>query len=294
VAETRTDHYTVEWSEKVAGLVEIARDDQPWYAEVAAGLVRPNDRVAADVGCGGGGMTLALSAALGPDGLVVAADAAPAMLAAVAQRLDEVATPARVELVTADLGFGVEPVRAALPQPADLVWASASVHHAGDQQAVVNALASLLGPGGRLALAEGGLPARNLPWDVGVGEPGLEVRLEAAHDRWFARMRAGLLGSRPMPYGWTEALRLAGLVEVTTRTSLRERMVPLPAHDRDQVVDRLGKMVDKLRPTGLLAAADLAAWDRLLDPDDDAWLGRRADLQRLDARSVHVGTRAGA
>lgn len=294
MADGTADHYTVQWSEKVAGLVDVARDDQPWYEQVAGTLVRAGDRVAVDVGCGGGGMTLALAGALGPTALVVATDAEPQMLAAVSQRLDEVADPAQVELIVADLDSGVEPVRKVLPRPADLVWASAAVHHSGDQQTAVDALAGLVGPGGRLALAEGGLPARNLPWDLGVGAPGLEIRLEAAHDRWFAHMRASLPGSRPMPYGWTETLRRAGLVEVTTRTNLREHAVPLSQHDRGQVLDRYTTMVDKLRPTGLLADADLAAWERLLDPADVAWLGRRADLQRLDARSVHMGIRPDA
>jgi SAM-dependent methyltransferase len=294
VAHVAEDDYTVDWSEKVAGLVETARDDQGWYSGLANELVRPGDRTAVDVGCGGGGMTLALAGALGSDGLVIATDTVPQMLEAVGEQLDGLAGRARVELVVADLGEDVDPVRAALTRPADLVWASASVHHVGDQQAAVDALASLLGAGGRLALAEGGLSARYLPWDLGLGEPGLELRLDAAHDRWFARMRAGLPGWRPMPYGWTGALRRAGLAGVTTRTTLRERPVPLSPHDRDQVLDRLGRMVDKLRPTGLLDDADLVAWDRLLNPADAAWLGRRDDLQRLDARSVHVGMRPGA
>jgi SAM-dependent methyltransferase len=294
VTESAADPYTVEWPEKVAGLVEMARDDHPWYEQVAGALVRPDDQIAVDVGCGGGGMTIALAAALGPAAVVVATDAEAQMLAAVKQRLEEIAEPARVELVVADLDAGVAPVLAALPRPADLVWASASVHHAGDQQATVDALAGLLAPGGRLALAEGGLPARSLPWDLGVGEPGLEVRLEAAHDRWFARMRAGLPGSRPMPYGWITALRRAGLVSVTTQTTVRERAVPLSDRDRARAVDRLTTMVEKLRPTGLLDPVDLAAWDRLLDPDRVEWLGRRDDLQRLDARSVHVGERPDA
>jgi SAM-dependent methyltransferase len=313
----------VDWSEKAAGLVELAHDDRDWYEAMALLLLRPGDRVAVDVGCGGGGMTLALAAALGGQGRVVAVDAAAEMLAAVRDQVaaagcgsvaagsspvaagsssvaagsdPAAAGPvtagsgmARVDLVRADLGDGVAPVRAALDRPADLVWAAASVHHVGDQQAAVDALTGLLAPGGRLALAEGGLPARHLPWDVGVGEPGLELRLEAAHDRWFARMRAELPASSPMPYAWTAALRRAGLVQVTTRTTLRERPVPLPVADRDLVIDRLGRFVEKLRPTGLLDRADLAAWERLLDPDDPAWLGNRDDLQRLDARSVHVG-----
>ncbi|WBB78506.1 hypothetical protein O7606_20080 [Micromonospora sp. WMMD882] len=48
---------------------------------------------------------------------------------------------------------------------------------------------------------------------------------------------------------------------------------------------------DRLRPTGLLPAVDLDAWDCLLDPADEAWPGHRADLFRLSARSVRLGVR---
>jgi SAM-dependent methyltransferase len=286
------DPYVVDWSDKASGLVQMARDEHEWYEQVAVALVRPGDRVAADIGCGGGGMTLALAAALGEPGRVVAVDAEPDLLAAVRERLATGSGPlARVDVVAADLGAGVGPVRSALPGPADLVWASASVHHVGDQQAAVGALASLLGAGGRLALAEGGLPARHLPWDLGLGEPGLEQRLDAANDRWFTRMRAELPGSVRMPYGWTEALRRAGLAGVTTRTTLREQPAPLGEPDRELLVDRFARWVDRLRPTGLLDPDDLATWDRLLDPADLAWLGHRTDLFRLSARSVHLGSK---
>ncbi|WBB55635.1 hypothetical protein [Verrucosispora sp. WMMD573] len=43
-----------------------------------------------------------------------------------------------------------------------------------------------------------------------------------------------------------------------------------------------------MRPTGLLTA-DLDAWDRLLGPADEKWLGHRDDMLRLSARSVHLG-----
>jgi SAM-dependent methyltransferase len=291
-----SEAYTVDWSEKASGLVEMARDDQGWYEEMAGWLLRPDDRVAVDVGCGGGGMTIALAATLGASGQVVAVDAEPQLLAAVraeVARLRSGQSLAEVALVAADLAGEIEPMRAALPGPADLIWASASVHHVGDQQAAVDALAGLLGSGGRLALAEGGLAARHLPWEVGVGEPGLELRLDAANDRWFTRMRAELPGSTPMPYGWTEALCRAGLQDVTTRSTLRERPAPLPEARRREIADRFARWVDRLRPTGLLDAADLATWDRLLDPDDLAWLGHRGDLFELRARSVHLGVKPG-
>ena len=284
-----TDEYVVDWARLAGRLGAAAGDQRDWYAAVAAGLVRPSDRVALDVGCGGGGMAVALARALQPDATIVAADGSADVLAKAERLAAEAAPQARITFVLADLDAGLDPLRAA--GAADVVWASASVHHAGDQQAAVTALAGLLGPGGRLALAEGGLAPRHLPWDLGVGEPGLEVRLELAQDRWFARMRAELPGSVPMPYGWTEALRRAGLTGVTTRTTLLERPVPLSDADRSRVVDGLAYRVDRLRPTGLLDPADVTTWDRLLDPADPAHLGRRDDLHSLDARSVHLGTR---
>lgn len=60
-------------------------------------------------------------------------------------------------------------------------------------------LAGLLAPGGRPALAEGGLASRHLPWDLGFGEPGHELRLQLAEDRWFAVMRISLPDPRPCP-----------------------------------------------------------------------------------------------
>jgi SAM-dependent methyltransferase len=281
------DPYEVDWSGQADHLATAADQESGWSAAVAAGLIHPGDRVAMDVGCGGAGMAAALAGALGEPGTVVAADASPEILAEADRRL--AGAPAHVQLVLADLAEGVEPLRA--HAPADVVWASASVHHVGDQQAAVTALAGLLAPGGRLALAEGGLSPRRLPWDLGLGEPGLEVRLEAAQDRWFARMRAGLPGSVPMPYGWTEALSRAGLVAVTSRSSLLERRVPLAPDDVEWVVAKLTHRVDWLRPTSLLSDADLATWDRLLDPADPAYLGRRSDLRSLEARTVHTGIR---
>lgn len=278
------DPYTVVWSEHTAHLGVVASAEAGWYAQVAAALVRPRDMLAVDIGCGGAGMTRALAEALGATGRAVGVDAEPAILEAAKAAVPD------AEFVRADLGGDLADLRAALGGPADLVWASASVHHAGDQQAAVNALTTLLGPGGRLALAEGGLPPRHLPWDLGIGDPGLEIRLDAAQDRWFAGMRGALPDSRPMPYGWTEALRRAGLTEVTTRTTLLERPVPLSDADRERVIDRLAHRVEWLRPAGLLDPADEAVWDRLLDPDDPAWLGHRADLYWLEARSIHLGT----
>jgi SAM-dependent methyltransferase len=290
-----TDPFDIDWTDAADRLAASARSDGDWYRSVAATLVRPGDRVAVDVGCGGGGMAMVLAAALGPGAHVLGIDGAADVLARARELAGGLRGPqgeaARVEFVLADLHHGMAPVRAHVPDGADLIWASASVHHLGDQQGAVDALAGMLRDGGRLALAEGGLGVRSLPFDLGVGEPGLENRLQAAQEAWFVRMRGNLRGSVRMPYGWTEALRRAGLRAVTTRTWLLEQPPPLPAQRLPELVDRFGHRSARLHEIGLISDDDAAAWRRLLDPADDAWLGNRTDLYVLDARSVHVGVR---
>src|SRR5439155_409177 len=105
-------------------------------------------RLAVDVGCGAGGMTQALAAAM-TGGRVVGVDGEEQVLARAREHVDGTAAAAGIEFVALDFGTGVPALAATLGAPADLVWASASVHHVGDQQAAVDALAGLLAPGGR-------------------------------------------------------------------------------------------------------------------------------------------------
>ncbi|MFG1905569.1 class I SAM-dependent methyltransferase [Kribbella sp. NPDC048928] len=284
----------IDWAGEAGRLRASAAGEADWNAAVAGTLVRDTDKVVADVGCGGGGMAKALAEAR-PGATVVAIDADPDVLA---QAREHTGGLVRCELASMD--DGAEPLRQAIAAPADLIWASASVHHAADQQAAIDALVSLLAPGGRLALAEGGLPARHLPWDLGIGEPGLELRLDVAQDRWFKVMRESLPGSVPLPYGWTEALTRAGLTEVTTRSVLSETPVPLTPERLDRVVQGFRTRIERLTGTGhghghlvpqeeWLTPADLEVWQQLLDPEGPYFLGHRADLAALSVRSVHIG-----
>src|SRR5262249_11564955 len=129
--------YTMDWAEMAPRLAANAANEQGWYATMAADLVRPGDSVAVDVGCGGAGMTAALAAALNADALVVAADHSQAILDAARERLKNMTgLQARVEYAVVDLDDRPK----TLPHDANLIWASASVHHSGDQQAAVDAL----------------------------------------------------------------------------------------------------------------------------------------------------------
>ncbi|MBM7790627.1 class I SAM-dependent methyltransferase [Tenggerimyces flavus] len=280
-----TDPYVIEWSEARDRLNANAREDADWYAIVAERLCRPTDGLRLDIGCGGAGMARALADVPPDTARVIGLDGNAEILGGARKHV----AGTRVELSQCDLERGPAAVRELVQDQADLIWASAVVHHVADQQATVDGLATLLAPGGRLALAEGGLATRHLPWDVGVGEPGLEVRLQAAQDQWFRRMRAELPGQVPMPYGWTEALTRAGLNEVTTFTILVEKSVPLSNDERYHVLRGLETYLSRIRETGLLGTDDLAAWDKLLDPESPHWLGNLTDVFSLAARSVHVG-----
>ncbi|MGH9217151.1 MAG: class I SAM-dependent methyltransferase, partial [Acidimicrobiales bacterium] len=172
------DQQLAEWW--LTNLETSARFDAPWVAEAVAWLIDSPDRpegprpqLVVDVGCGAGGAACAFAEALGP-GVVAGFDRDPRLLAIARRRAADAGLAGHV-LGWSCAGVDALPVEAG---SADLVWASGVVHHLPDQQAAMGALAALLRPGGRLALVEGGLPLRCLPFDVGLGRVGLEARLD--------------------------------------------------------------------------------------------------------------------
>jgi ubiquinone/menaquinone biosynthesis C-methylase UbiE len=128
-------------------------DDGPAYAAAVGELgLREGDRVL-DAGCGTGRALPPLRAAVGPSGVVVAADLTPAMLAAAVQAgrhrdgqlllADVTALPLRTESLDAVLGAGLI---AHLPNPAENLRELARVVRPGGTLALFH-------PIGRAALA---------------------------------------------------------------------------------------------------------------------------------------------
>jgi hypothetical protein len=153
----------------------------------------------------------------------------------------------------------------------------------------VATLIGWVGTGGCLALAEGGLAMRCLPWDVGVGEPGLQARLLAAQETWFYGMRTGMEGAVRLPVGWNRVLTDLGLSRVTSFSYLVDVPAPLDEDGRAAVVSWLEWLT---RTTcELLAPDDVEALRRLADPTDPAYVGRRDDVFLLKASTVHLGWR---
>ncbi|SER34113.1 Methyltransferase domain-containing protein [Lentzea xinjiangensis] len=253
-------------------------------AELAFLDALPIAGVVADVGPGSGAGTLRLAERAGR---VYAVDNDEAMLALVRERAERAGLGDRVRTVLHDLDDGPVP----LPEPVSLIWSGACVHHALSWQDAVSGLAGLLAPGGLLALGEGGLPARCLPWDVGVGRPGLEARLDAAHNEWFTAWFEGRPAVVRVARGWSGLLRSAGLERVTSRSVLLDLPAPLTEAEREVVLAELTARV--ARAQAFLAQDDRVAWNSLLDRTSPVWLGNRDDLALLTARTIHMGQRRG-
>ncbi|MET7617542.1 class I SAM-dependent methyltransferase [Streptomyces sp. NPDC005408] len=277
----------IDWDEMGALLERNAQFQGPLYEQAAAwlGELLPaaGVRRILDIGSGPGALTLLLAKAF-PGAEVVAVDATEPLLARARDRADRAGLGDRVRTHHAELPDGIDKLG-----EADLIWAGNSLHHIGDQRAALGGFARLLRPGGLIALAEGGLPARHLPRDIGIGRPGLESRLEAAAGEWFIEMRAELPGAKDEVEDWRALLAAAGLTPSGTRSFLLDIPAPVPEAVREHGVAEFGwqrKMLD-----GRLAADDVAVLDRLLDPEDPQGLLHRPDTYLLTARTVHTARR---
>ncbi|WP_349307909.1 MULTISPECIES: hypothetical protein [unclassified Streptomyces] len=164
------------------------------------------------------------------------------------------------------------------------------MHHLGDQQGALNALAGVLRPGGLLAVAEGGLPMRFLPRDIGIGRPGLQARLDAAQEHWFEIMRAEVPGSTTVVEDWPAMLSRAGLTRVGSITSLLDLPAPLGETARAFLHAQLTRL--RATMSDSLDVEDRTTLDVLLDPAAPEGILRRPDAFLLSATTVFTGVRS--
>jgi SAM-dependent methyltransferase len=289
-------HDGIDWDERLGALRradETSADSDRQVAERLIDLVTPGDAppVVVDIGSGAGGMSAAFASVLASrgGGRVVLADAVDALLSAAIEYVTRAAGgTVRVDAVSVDAAD--DGLASVLPA-ADLVWASRVVHHLPDQQRAIDRLATVVAPGGWLALSEGGLRTQCLPWDLGIGRPGLGDRVIAARDTWFVRMREEIPGSVRLPIGWTRALAAAGLTDTSSFSYLVDLPAPAGELVRLSVVDWLQWMFAV--GDEYLDETDRQTVHRLLDPDDEAYVANRDDVFVLGATTVHLGRRRG-
>lgn len=250
---------------------------------IAALPTAPKVRRALDVGSGPG-VVSCLLAEVFPEAEVVAVDATPALLERATTRARRLGVIGCFRTLEAELPAELDRLG-----EADLIWAGNSLHHLGDQRGALAGFAALLRPGGTVALIEGGLPARRLPRDIGIGQPGLEARMTAAAATRFERMRSELPGAKRETEDWSALFTAVGLVPQGTRSFLLDLPAPLSPAARDHVVASITREREVLGD--LLTAEDSAVLDRLLDPEDPEGLHHRPDVHLLVARTVHLGRR---
>lgn len=239
-----------------------------------------------DIGSGPGVMTCVLAEAFA-DAETVAVDGAPGLLAHALARAERLGLGGRVTTLHAELPEGLDDRLGT----ADLVWSSKAVHHLGDQQGALDALAGVLRPGGLLAVAEGGLPMRFLPREIGIGRPGLQARLDAVQEDRFEEMRAELPGSKAPAEDWPAMLGAAGLTDIGAFTLLLDLPAPLAEPARAFLHTQLTRLRDAMGEG--LDAEDRATLDVLADPESPEGILRRPDAFLLAATTVFTGTRPG-
>jgi SAM-dependent methyltransferase len=225
------------------------------------------------------------------DAEVVAVDGTPGLLDRALARAERLGLGGSVAVRHAELpeGLGGGDEHGKGLGEADLVWSSRAVHHLGDQQGALNELADVLRPGGLLAVAEGGLPMRFLPRDIGIGRPGLQARLDVAQERWV-RDRAELPGSTTVVEDWPAMLRRAGLTGVGSFACLLDLPAPLGETARAFLHADLTRLQETVSES--LDVEDRQTLVVLLDPGSPEGILRRRDAFLLSAITVCTGVRS--
>lgn len=247
--------------------------------------VAPGSRVL-DAGCGGGSMTRLLARAAGSGGEVFGLDANPQLIEWNRSQVKDTTDVAQqIQFQEGDVLH--------LPfedGTFDLVWCSRVIHGLSDQLAGVRELARVVRPGGQVVLREGRLPLQFLPFDVGLGDPGLEGRLEVAHTQMFANWRSSLPNGVAYPYGWSHMLREVGLNSVMPKSFLYEFASPLEASQKDYLEAWLSGYFHRPEHEQRLSARDISTLEQLLDPASPHYAFARNDLHGIVVESIYVGS----
>ncbi|MGI5379415.1 class I SAM-dependent methyltransferase [Streptomyces sp. CA-251387] len=280
------DHTDIDWNDMAPLLEAQAELFTPLYEHALAWLAKRQTEPGLIVDAGSGpGVFACLLADTFPGARIVAVDGSEPLLERAQARAERLGVADRFSTLAGELPDVLDD----LDYPVDLLWASRSLHHLGDQRGALAAFAARLTHGGTLALQEGGLPARFLPRDLGFGQPGLQARLDALEEERFAAMRADLPGSVAETEDWPALLTAAGLRPTGTRSFLLDLPAPTTDRARAYVVASLTRTREGLGEH--LDADDRATLDRLLDPDDKASVYHRPDVFVLAAQTVYTAVR---
>lgn len=233
-----------------------------------------------DLGSGPGVGTCELATRF-PAATVIAVDSSAAILDAVRERAAALDLSDRIATERRELPDDVESLG-----NADVIWASMSLHHVGDESALLRRLHPQLNPGGVLCIIEWNSQPEVVT-DDDLGRPGIWNRLREASTEWFPTMRASLPGSvasRPYP----EVLDEAGYWLRVSKTITVD--VPAPLNDvaRRFAMHLLAGSAKRLAPH--LDPADAEAIRTFVDPGSPNGLADRDDVGLRGSRDLYVAT----
>jgi SAM-dependent methyltransferase len=228
-----------------------------------------------DAGCGAGNVLQWLQDAVGPEGLVVGID-----LSAAHARAARAAAPPDATVLQADL------LRACIaPATLDLIWSLNTVNHFRNPAWGLAQLATLLRPGGRIALAQSALlPEMYFAWDSRL------ERLTHEAVRRYYQERYGIdehdLRSARNVLGW---MHRAPLRNIAVRTVVIERVSPLRRADEAYLLEAIlrGTFGERLRP--YLPVEEYEKLSMLCDPQHPAFALKRTDFHFLQTLTLAVG-----
>ncbi|MDI6101101.1 class I SAM-dependent methyltransferase [Actinoplanes sp. NEAU-A12] len=229
-----------------------------------------------DLGAGTGSGAFALLRHF-PEARVTAIDTSEEMLRHLGESARRHGLADRVRPRQADLDTGWPETG-----PADLIWASSSMHHMTDPDQVLRDIRATLRPGGLLTMIEMESMPRFLPDDLGIGRPGLEARchtlMEQARNEHLPHMGSD----------WAARLTAVGFRIIESR----DLTVDLPAPPTDTAVRYAYATLRRFRAglTDRLSPDDQTTLDALLTDDGPNSLRTRPDLAVHSTRSVWIAT----
>jgi SAM-dependent methyltransferase len=230
-----------------------------------------------DAGCGRGDHLL-LMAPLVSDGELSGLDRDGVSLALARDRLTERGWLNRVRLDRGDL-YEMEYAANSF----DLVWSSHVFHGLSDLPGAAARVRDVLRSGGRFVLRENRITTRLLPDDLGIGEPGLESRLNFAFEAWLRKDRAQ---RGPYPGGWLRLLREAGFEEAHARSFLYQLQPPFSEGQKAY----LRQWLDRKRQIEGVSEQDRNTIVALTDPRKPEFFLQRNDLYFTTVSTIYIGT----
>jgi len=228
-----------------------------------------------DAGCGSGEALTWLAQQVGPSGEVLGIDLAIAHINAARRFVAPRISVLQGDILSIPLA----------PASFDAIWCVNTINHLRDAIGGVRRLASLLRPGGHLALGQSSLLAdMYFAWDARL------ERLTNEAVRQYYRTRYGVGEGELAPVrSLVGLLRSAPLQDVTSRTFVIERITPLKPADEAYLhaaifLDTWG---ERLRP--YLAAQDFSALSQLCDSGASHYALHRPDFHFLQTFTLAVG-----